>query len=173
MFIYIYTFLKIRFWVYIRKLEPLPSEKDYVHVYVYKCKKKRNLFIYNKRDTMQKSRQFALRLYMQKERRVTLHHFLWNCWNWYLYTKNITLCATWKFYIFKKTETSQKPGQFALRFIYIKPDYLRYAISHGILKLTKGGGNFYMTKNSALYATFLYAMNFALRFSIQKPDTLR
>ena len=39
MFIYIYTFLKIRFWVYIRKLEPLPSEKDHVHVYVYKCKK--------------------------------------------------------------------------------------------------------------------------------------
>ena len=41
-----------------------------------------------------------------------------------------------KHVIYKNIATLQKARQFASRFIYKKPDTLRYAISHEMLKLT-------------------------------------
>ena len=63
-------------------------------------------------------------------------------------------------FLYAKIQTLRKK-QDNLRYIFIykKPEYLRYAIFHGILKLAERGGGFYMQKNNALCVTFLYEKN--------------
>ena len=41
-----------------------------------------------------------------------------------------------KIYIYRKIDTLQKARQFASRFIYKKPDTLRYAICHEIFEVS-------------------------------------
>ena len=168
LFVYIKTFRKTKLvLVYKFKLQWLPSAKYNMHIYIYiqKAKKLRNVFIYKKPDTFQKARQFALRVYIQKARHFTSRNFSWNFWNWYLYTKSMTLCVTWYFYI-QKTDTSQEARQFALRFIHKKSDALRYAIFHGIFEIGRVGGIFICKKKQlALYfymqrkCTFHYVLH--------------
>ena len=51
-----------------------------------------------------------------------------------IYTKRKNNCKTF-IYIFKNPDTLQKARQFALRFIHIKQDTLRYAVFMKFLKL--------------------------------------
>ena len=79
-------------------------------------------------------------------------------------------------FIYKKTDTSKKARQFALRFfIYKKPDTLRYAIFHGIFEIVGGWRAFLWTKSNGLCVKYLYAkkMHFPLCFYKQKAETLR
>ena len=50
-------------------------ERQHARFYIYKEKKLRNVFIYKNPDTLQKSRQFLLRSFIQKTRQFTLHYF--------------------------------------------------------------------------------------------------
>ena len=56
-----------------------------------------DVLIYKEPDTLQKPKQFALRLYIQKAIHFTLREFSWKCWSWHLYTKSMTLSFTWGF----------------------------------------------------------------------------
>ena len=130
-------------------------------LYTQKAKELRNFFIYKKPDTFQKARQFPSRFYIQKAIHFTLRDFSWNFWSWHLYTKSMTLCVTWRFYIkkaryFAKSKTVcdtfyiQKSGTFALR------DF-----SLNFWNLRRGGAFIYQ-KNNVLCVTFLYCKNNAL-----------
>ena len=76
------------------------SKKQRASSYIYKSKKLRNVYTYKKPETLQKTRQFASRFYIQKDKHFTLRNFLWilqvgiyiqNAWNFVLseilYTK--------------------------------------------------------------------------------------
>ena len=113
-------------FVYEWNLRWLPSSKDNAHAYIHK--KQKNIvkrFIYKNPDTFQKARQFPLRFYIQKAIHLTLRDFH-EISEVGIYTKSMTLCVTWRFYIqkarhFAKSKTIcdtfyiQKSGTFALR----------------------------------------------------------
>ena len=142
----------------------------------------RNFFIYKNPDTLQKSRQFPSRFYIQKARQFRLRDFSWRIWSWHLYTKSMTLCVKWRFY-------TQKSRQFAkmqdnLRYVFTKKNWTlcvtRFFIE--FLILAEGRGDFYMQKtmhpalnfykqNKMYLALKFYMqkiMHFALSFCIQK-----
>ena len=83
------------------------KEATCIFIYIYISKHCETfIYIYKKHDTLQKSKQFQLRFYLQKSRHFPLCNFLWNFWNWlihiykkyhtlhyvtFLYTKSLTL----------------------------------------------------------------------------------
>ena len=162
-------------FVYKHKLQWLPSAKDNVYIYIctyiQKTKKLRNVFIYKNSDTFQKSRQFVSRFYIQKVRHFTLRDFSWECWNWHLYTKSMTLFVMWRF-IYTKIQTLKKIRQFALC-LYAKIQTLcvsQFFIE--FLKLADGGGGGYMQKTNHFVLHF-YMQKKALRYVLDtKSRTL-
>ena len=135
---------------------------------------------------MQEARQFALRLYSQITRHLTLRNFheIFEI-GIYIYKKHDTFCYV-TFYI-QKSRHFEKSKKFCVTiFIYKNPDTLRNAIFHGFFEIGGGGGgdfyqqktmhfaiNFYMRKkcifcyvfifkNHTLHVTFLFAKNSAL-----------
>ena len=151
--------------IYKWKLQWLPSAKDNVHVFIYtKSKKTPNVFIYKNPDNLKKARQFPLRIYIHNARHLRLRDFLWKFWSWHLYTKSMTLCVTWRFYI-------EKPWYFAkskiicvtflykkIRTLYVTQFFVEF------LKLAEEGGNFYLPKKQC---------NLRYIFTCKKQCTLR
>ena len=136
-------------------------------LYIQKTKQiAKRLYTYKNPDTSQKSRQFLLRCYIQKARHFTLRDFPWKFWSWYLYTKNMTLCVTWRFYTQKIQTLRKKHDNLRYVFKYKNPDTLRYAIFMEFLKLAEWGGHLYIKKKTLRYILYAKKMNFALRFYI-------
>ena len=139
-----------------------------------KSKKLRNVLIYKKPDTFQKARQFPLRFYIQKALHLTLRDFH-EFFEVGIYTKSMTLCVTWRFYI-------QKSGHFAKSkticdtFLYTKIRHFcvtQFFID--FLKFADGGGHLFIKKNNVLCVTFSYWKNNALCVTLlyKEPDTMR
>ena len=103
----------------------------------------KRLYIYKKRDTLQKARQFALLFYSQKAIYFTLNDFHENVEiDIYIYIKRMTLCVTRRFYM-KKSRHFEKSKTICVHFLIHKnPDTLRYAIFHGFLKFAEEGDIF-------------------------------
>ena len=115
-------------------------------------------FIYKKRDTLQKARQFLLLFNIQKAWHFTLHNFSWNFWRLHLYTKSTTPGVTWRF-IYKNPDLSKKAKQFALHFYIQKTVHFALRdFSLNFCNLWKGGRHLYMRKKS----------HFALEMYMQK-----
>ena len=114
-----------------------------------------------KSDTLKKARQFEL-----------IFHTLF-FWNWYLYTKSIILCVTWRFYIQKYRHFTKNQDNLRCVFISKNPDTFHHAIIMEFLKLAEGGGILYL--KNALCITFIYKKTtpIALRFYIQKSRHFR
>ena len=111
---------------------------------IQKAKKfAKRLYIYINPDTLQKQDNLSY-VFIHKNPdtlRYAIFHEIFDI-DIYIYTKNMTLCVTWRFYI-KNPDTSKKARQFALRFlIYKNPDTLRYIIFHVIIEIGGGGGAF-------------------------------
>ena len=144
-----------------------------------------NIFIYKKPDTFQKARQFPLHFCVQKAWHFTLRDFSWKFWIWYLYTKSMTLCVLWRFYIHKAGH-SAKSKKTCVTFLYTKwwtLCVIRFFIE--FLKLAEGGNfqskkyilcvEYLYPKNTALCVMFLIqkSWHFALHIYIKKQCTLR
>ena len=69
---------------------------------------------------------------------ITLRDFSWKFWSWHLYTKSMTLCVTWRFYI-QNTDTPKKERQFALRFYIKKACVLTEKLTGALCSLTPPG----------------------------------
>ena len=82
----------------------------------------RDVFIYKKPDTSQKTRQFALRFYMPKTWHFALHNFSWNVWNWRIFI--------WKKKYFALYFYIQKQCTLRYVFIYKNSDTLRYIFNY-------------------------------------------
>ena len=78
-FVYIKTFRKkIGFCILMKIIMTAIIERQRARFYIHKKQKLRNVFIYKKPDTFQKSRQFPLRFYIQKSIHFNLRDFSWN-----------------------------------------------------------------------------------------------
>ena len=117
-------------------------------------KKMWNVIKHKKPDTFQKARQFPLRLYIQKAIQFTLRGFSWNFWSWNLYTKRMTLFVS-AFFIYKKLDTSQKPRQFAIRFIYKNPALCVKRFFIEFLKFAEGCEHLFIKKQCTLCDIFI------------------
>ena len=127
------------------------------------------VFIYKKQHTFQKARQFPLHFCIKKAIHFTLRDFSWNFWSWHLKTKSMTLWVTWRFYINKNLDISQKRRQFAIRFYIQKSSTLRYAIFYWIFEICRGEGHLFIKKTMHLrYVDIQRAWHYALHFNIQK-----
>ena len=95
------------------------SERQRARFYIYKNQKDCETFIYKYKnpDTLQKSRQSALRFYSQIDIHFRLHDFheIFEI-GIYIYTKIMTLCVTYRFYIRKARHFETK--QHNLRYIF-------------------------------------------------------
>ena len=107
--------------------------------------------------------------------------FSWNFWGWHLYTKTMTLCVMWSFYIqkdrhFTKSKTIcdtfyiQKFGTFALRDFSLNFWNLRRGGAFIDLKTIDFAWHFYIEKimHFALSCDIQRAWHYVLHFNIQK-----
>ena len=138
--------------------------------HIYKKKKIWNVFlIYKNSDTLQKTGQLLLSFYLQKARHLALCNLSWNVW------VGIYIKKAWHFllrdvFIYTKPDTSQKPGQFVLRFHMQKSAHFALRdYSFNFWNWRRGGDIFIIIKN-ALSVTFYMkkTMHFALRFYMRK-----
>ena len=132
----------------------------------------RNIFIYKKRDTFQKSRQFPLRFYIQKAINFTFRDSSWNFWSWHLYTKSMTLCVTWCFYI-QKARHFAKSNTICDTFLYTKILHFAFRdFSLNFCNLRRGGDLF---KKCTLRDIFILKKRGTLRYVAiyKEPDTMR
>ena len=94
--------------------------------------------------------------------------FSWKCWNWHSYTKSMTLCVTWIFYIPKGSHFS-KARQFAISFLIYKSLTLCVTqIFLECLKLKEGRGIFIKQKKTLRYILIRKKMCSALHFFFVK-----
>ena len=86
---------------------PTISKRQCTRFYIYKSQKKPNNFIYKKPDTLQKSRQFPLRFYIQNKDtlRYTIFHEIFEVG---IYIQKAWQFALREVLIYKKPDTSQK-----------------------------------------------------------------
>ena len=70
------------------------SERQRARLYIYK-KKNRETFLNTKRTTTSVTFLFS------KSKTLYDTQFSWKFLSWYLYTKSMTLCVTWRFHIHK------------------------------------------------------------------------
>ena len=124
-----------------------------------KWKNVKHLFIHRNPDSLQKARQFPLRLYIQKASHFTLRNFSWKFWSWHLYTKSMTLCVTWHVYMQKSRTLRKKKDKLRYVFIYKNPNTLRYAIFVEFFKLAERKGHFYMQKKKLCALHFCFFLN--------------
>ena len=140
----------------------MPSVKDNVRVFIYTKAKKPNNFIYKKARYFAKSKTISVTfLYTKKRKSLFVIRFFMKFWSWHLYTKSMTVCVTWCFYI-QKARHFAKTMTICVRFLYTKIITLyvtRFFIE--VMKLAEGGGGF-NAKMNALCATFYFAKNNAL-----------
>ena len=142
----------------------------------------RNIFIYKKPDTLQKAKQFPLCFFIQKVGHCTLRNFPWKFWVWNLYTKSMTPCFTWRFYI-QKARHFAKIKTICFHFLYtkIRTLFALRKFSLNFWNWRRGGTflygkknalclTFYMQKSLTLCVTFSYkkARHFELHFYMQK-----
>ena len=84
-------------------------------------------------------------------------------WSWHLYTKSMTLCVTWRFYIQKARHFAKSKTIFDT-FLYTKIKHFCVTrIFIEFLKFAEGGGHVFIKKT----------MYFVWKFYIEKQDTLR
>ena len=131
---------------------------------------------------MLKDIQFPLCFYTQKSRHFTLSDFLWKFWYWNLYTKNMTLYVTGRFYI-KKVWHFAKSKTVCVTFLCSKIRTL--CITRFLLNFWNwrrwGGGlhakkmhfalHLYIKKQCTLvYALYTKLRHYALNFNMQKDN---
>ena len=162
--------LKIGCCIWMKITMTAMIERQRARFYIHKKQKLRNVFIYKKRDTFQKARQFPLRFYIQKAIHFTLRDFSWNFWSWHFYWKSMTLCVTWSFYI-QKSRHLAKSKTICDTFLYEKK---RHFASRdfllNFLKLAEGVGHLGI-KKTMHFVWYFYigkTMHFALRCFIQR-----
>ena len=130
--------------------------------------------MYKKPDTFQKARQFPLCFLYTKSDTLDVKGFSWNFWSWHWYTKIMTLCVTWHFYI-QKARHLAKSKTICDTFLYTKIRH--YCVTRffvEFLKLRRGWpfielkNNVYtlryifILKNSSLCVTLLYTKSLTL-----------
>ena len=153
------------------------SEIQRASFYIYKKQKKCKTFIYIRKSRhFAKSKTVCVTLLFTKYQTLYVSQFFMKFLKLgFLYTKNMTLCVTWSFYI-QKTRHFKKSKIICVKFlIYKNSDTLRYAIFHGMFVIGGGGrGAFSWKKNNSLFVKFLYAKNIALSvtFLYTKSQTL-
>ena len=130
LFVYIKTFFKKNaLYIYKWKLQRLPSAKDNVHVYIYtKSKKTAKHFYVQKARHFTKSKTISVTFLYTKIMKLYVTRFSMKFLKVGIYIQTVWKFALSDVFICKKPDTSQKARQFALSFIYKKPDTLRYTI---------------------------------------------
>ena len=125
-----------------------------------------------------KSRHFAKSkticfFYLQKVWHFRLRDFSWNFWNWYLYTKNMTLFVTWRFYI-QKYRHFEKSKTICARFLIQKAwHFALHDLSWNFWNWRRVGDIcIYKKMHFALHFHVQKTMQFVLHFILKKPDTL-
>ena len=137
-------------------------------LYTQKAKKLRNIFIYIKQDTFQKSTQFPLRFNIQKAGHLTLRDFH-EMFEGRIYIQNAWHFALRNALYPKKLDTLQKERKLVICFIYKNPALLCYAIFIDFWNLRRGGVIYSLIYN-VLCEVFLYwkTLHFALRWFIKR-----
>ena len=130
------------------------------------------IYIHKQQENFQKARQFALRFYSQEARHFTLRNFHESFEiGIYIYTRRMTLCVMWGFYI-------QNARHFAkIKIICVLSFYIQKSLTLCVTRFSwnswnwRRGGSFLWIRNNALCVKFLYAKKtvpFLLRFYIKK-----
>ena len=132
----------------------------------------RNIFIYKKPITLQKSRQFPVRFLYKK------HDTL--CYR--IFHENVEVCIfiqdAWHFalcdvFIYKSRDTSQKSRQCMLCFYIKNMDNLCYTFFCWIFEIGGGGRDIFISKNSGPSVIFTYIKNaLCVTFLHSKIQTL-
>ena len=128
------------------------SERHRLRLYIYKKQKNSETIIYTQKARyFSKSKTIPLTFLFTKCRTlyVTRFHDFFEI-GIYIYTKSMTLCVTWSFYIKKATHFINSNTICVTFFIYKKTDTLRYAIFHQIFKIGGGGWGFISKKQCTL-----------------------
>ena len=144
-------FRKKIFFIYIWKLQWLPSAKENVHVFnIYKKQKTlRNVFIYKKQTLFKNPDNFRYILIYKKS--DTLLYAIFH----EIFEVSIYIQKAWHFvlrdiFIYKNPDTSQKARQFAVRFYIQNRDTLRFVIYHWIFEI-RGGGGIFISKKQCIF----------------------
>ena len=123
--------------------------------YLYKQTEKqiRNRCYIQKARHFSKSKTISVTFWYTESRTLDLTRFFMKFWSWHLYSKSMTLCITWLFYIEKGTHFA-KSKTICLTFLYttIRTLYVtRFLLNFWNWRR---GGHFYLQKT----------MNFVLHF---------
>ena len=132
-------------------------------IYILKAKKCETFYIQKARH-LTKSKKICVTFLIQKSWRFTLRNFSWKFWNWHLYTKSMTLCVTWSFYI-QKVRHFTKSKTICVTFLCTKSLTLcvtRFFME--ISKLAEGGGIFICQKQCTLGNIFICKKQCTLRY---------
>ena len=152
------------------------SKRQRVRFYLYKNQENaKRLYMCTKRRILWKKQDNLRYVLFAKIQTHYVTLFLWRFGiGVYIYTKIMTICITWRFYI-QKARHLEKGRQFALRFVYAKNLTLcvtRFFVR--FLKLAEGGGAFInKKKNFALNFYIQKQSAFCYLFIHKKSDTLR
>ena len=110
---------------------------------------------------------------IQTTRHFTLCKFLWKCWSWNLYTKSMTLCITWRFYIQKPTYFFKNDN---LRYVFIYKFWTLYVsrFFYWIFVIRGWGGEIFICKKLCTFNYIFMQKQYTLRyvFVYKKSDTL-
>ena len=167
-------------FVYAWKLQWLPSSKGNAHVLNTQKEKNCETSLYIKPDTFQKARQFPFRFIFKKQYTLRYGIFHEIFWSWHLYSKSMTLCVTWRFYIqngrhFAKSKTIwdtflyTKIWHLALRDFSLNFWNLRRGWDIYVLKKQCTLRDILYWKNNALCFTLLYTKSLTLCVTFQYP----
>ena len=149
-------------------------------LYIPKAKILWSVFIIQKSRHFAKSKTISITCLFTKCRTLYDTRFSWNFWISRLFTRSMTLCVTWRFYILKTLHFEKIKTIFHI-FLYTKIRTFcvtRFFIE--FMKLAEGRGNFYIQKimhfplsfyiqnawHFTLHFYMLKTINFALRFNI-------
>ena len=113
--------------------------------------------------------------YSTKNHTLDVTVFSWYFWRWHLYTKSMTLCVIWRFYI-QKARHFAKRKTIWIMFLYSKIRQFALHDFYWIFKFFGGGGVFiYWNNQCTLCHILISGKHFTLRYvAIYKyPDTIR
>ena len=93
------------------------SERQRACFYIYQKQKKCETFLYTKSHTLCKNQDNLRYIYIYKSKALYVTQSSWKLWDWHLYTKRMTLCITWSFYV-QKSRHFAKSKTVCITFLY-------------------------------------------------------